>query len=330
MRRRGSVLATTATVLGLLFGLGPIAPATADGAGGPAAFFLRPDSVRPPGGGPSVKVKRTGTATTVEHGGEQLTVNGRYAIPAIAFDESATGLSADGETLVLRKIVPVTGSGYPSKSAFAIVSTDGLQGVRTFTLPGVFSVDAVSPDGSHIYFIEYSRQDPTRYAVRAYDTATGRLLPKPIVDPSEHEGEMRGLPATRVYSPDGRWAYTLYRGGDQGPFVHALDTVEGRARCIDLPHLDKGGNHSPEELGLGSGGRELRVLTYHEEPLAHIDTATFKVSRVPPQTRTPSPSPAAGSNPSSSGEAWVLAAGALAALGAAWLAFKRRSARPAG
>ena len=49
---------------------------------------------------------------------------------------------------------------------------------------------------------------------------------------------MRGQPVTRVSSPDGRWAYTLYARPTQEPFVHALDTAQRRAYCIDLPlHL---------------------------------------------------------------------------------------------
>jgi hypothetical protein len=48
---------------------------------------------------------------------------------------------------------------------------------------------------------------------------------------------MRGSPVTRMLSTDGRWAYTLYDGGGNEPFVHALDTATSRAHCIDLPML---------------------------------------------------------------------------------------------
>ena len=45
---------------------------------------------------------------------------------------------------------------------------------------------------------------------------------------------MRGQPLSRAMSPDGRWAYTLYDGNGETPFVHALDTSRATARCIDL------------------------------------------------------------------------------------------------
>jgi hypothetical protein len=55
------------------------------------------------------------------------------------------------------------------------------------------------------------------------------------VDRREQEVEMRGQPVTRKASNDGRRAYTLYARSGQPPFVHALDTVNAKAYCIDLP-----------------------------------------------------------------------------------------------
>ena len=54
-------------------------------------------------------------------------------------------------------------------------------------------------------------------------------LPTPIVDKSEPDERMAGLPITRQTTADGRWAYTLYDGAGKEPFVHALDTVNGEA-----------------------------------------------------------------------------------------------------
>ena len=105
-------------------------------------------------------------------------------------------------------------------------------------LRGDFSFDAISPKGRWIYLIHYvSPQDPTRYLVRAYDLQHGRLLTKPVVDPSEQGEKMRGNPLSRAASPDGRWAYTLYDGAGEAPFIHALDTSGRTARCVDLDAL---------------------------------------------------------------------------------------------
>ena len=51
--------------------------------------------------------------------------------------------------------------------------------------------------------------------------------------------KMGGLPLSRTMSADGRWAYTLYTGGEE-TFVHALDTLKGQARCIDVGSVECG------------------------------------------------------------------------------------------
>ena len=156
-----------------------------------------------------------------------------FSVPAVAADGSASGLSADGRMLVL---VPPRVRFPQRVTRLAIVDTERFRITRTVELLGDFNFDAISPDGNLLYLIEFqSRRNPLDYAVRVYDLRTRRLDPKPVVDPREADEEMRGFPVTRATSPDGRWAYTLYQGGEH-PFIHALDTVGRTARCIDLPH----------------------------------------------------------------------------------------------
>ena len=108
------------------------------------------------------------------------------------------------------------------------------RGPESITLKGDFGFDALSPDGETLYLIEYTDpRDPGAYQVRSYDVASGQLDPDPILDSEEEPGEMRGFPQTRLTSPDGRWEYTLYDGGEH-PFIHALDVVDGVTLCIDL------------------------------------------------------------------------------------------------
>src|SRR3954451_7371431 len=149
------------------------------------------------------------------------TFSGSYTIPAVALDGSPAGIPADGRTLVLitpRRSFP------QSQTHLLVLDAHRLTVSQRLTLAGDFSFDAISPEGSSMYLIQYvAPHDPTTYAVRAYDLRSGTLLPDPIVDPDEHAGEMRGYPMTRLPSSDGRWAYTLYDGGGKEPFVHALD-----------------------------------------------------------------------------------------------------------
>lgn len=205
-------------------------------------------------------------------------VNGRYTIPAVALDGTPSGISADGRTLVLirpRKAFP------QPLTRLAVVDAKRLRVGRFLELDGDFSFDAISPNGRLVYLIQYvAPRDPTRYAVRAYDTARGRLIPGPIVDPHEPDEAMRGFPLTRTTSPDGRWAYTLYDGAGTHPFIHALDTSGRTARCIDLDSLtvrDLGIPH----LRLDRGGSRL-VLDAGKTAVAVVDTQTFAVSEPPP------------------------------------------------
>lgn len=264
-------------------------------------------------------------------------LRGEYNVPAVAYNGGASGLSGDGGTLVLSRSSLT--QGYPPKSTrLAILDIDrhlhhpngGPRHAFTYVdLAGDFSVDAISPDGSTIYLIRHfpNLTGPAyvaRYEVRAYDVKSGRLLPEPIVDPDEPEERMEGLPLYRATSPDGRWAYTLYDGNGEEPFIHALDTVAGSAVCIDLPQLETLPRRFYYLLQLQprEGGRELAVVRRVPGPseprtLLAVDTGSFEVSRPAPVATASS-----GIGP------WppVLALTAAAGLLLAWLGLRRRRA----
>jgi hypothetical protein len=209
-------------------------------------------------------------------------IKGTFTIPAVAYDSSASGLSADASTLVL--IEPRRS--FPRQvTKFALLDVPSLHLRRTITLRGDFSFDAVSPRGRKMFLVNYtSAADPTRYTVRAYDFQANALLPKPIVDPAERSDKMRGAPITRMLSADGRWAYTLYDGAGATPFVHALDTSTSTAHCIDLPML--AGNQDLWSLRFTRGpGAQIRIGASGEE-VALVDTTTFAASV--PAVRSPS------------------------------------------
>jgi hypothetical protein len=199
-------------------------------------------------------------------------LQGHFSIPIVAYDGSAGGLSADGSALVLirpRTTFPRT------KTPFAILDAKTLRVRSVTTLRGDFSFDAVSPDGSTLFFIEYlSPDDPTQYAVRAFDTRGEELVREPIIDRTEPDEDMGGNPLSRATSHDGRWAYTLYDGAGSAPFVHALDTVGREAHCIDLDALAGRADLPDLRLRLGSGSLAVVSAT---ERVAVIDTASFQV-----------------------------------------------------
>jgi hypothetical protein len=250
-------------------------------------------------------------------------VRGEFAVPLVAYDATASGLSADGRTLAL--IEPR--ARFPrSSTTFLLLDAERLRVGDRFTLDGDFSFDALSPDGRTMYLIHYPEpRDPTAYEVRAYDLERERLLADPIIDPSETgEEEMAGWPQTRALSPDGRWAYTLYLPAerDHPPFIHALDTQRGTAVCIDLDPLADHRNF----LGLGmqpSPDGSTLTVTNGARELAEVDLSSFEVSEpAPPRAETPAPAADDGD-----GLPWALIAGCAALLAVAAALVVRRRGR---
>ena len=227
-------------------------------------------------------ITRAGGHTTrlIEHaryGGplRERRLHGSFSIPAVAYDGSPSGLSADGRKLIL--ISPRTR--FPRKrTTFAVVDTRTLKVRRHLALKGDFSFDAISPDGRMMYLIKYASRNFGQYAVRAYDLRDRRLLAKPIVDPHEADEPMRGVPVTRLPSPDGRWQYTLYDNGRHS-FVHALDTAGRTAVCIDLDVRKAWG------ATLALRGTSLDVVDRRARVLASIDTSTHTVTSPSPARR---------------------------------------------
>jgi DNA-binding beta-propeller fold protein YncE len=235
----------------------------------------------------------------------ELRLRRHVSVPLVAYDGSTSGLSADGRRLVLIK--PRTRFPAP-RTELIVVDARRLAVERRIHLAGDFGFDAISPDGSTLYLVNYLGGNEIRYAVRAFDVRTGHLAGGPIVDPRNPGEKMVGLPVTRAVSPDGRWAYTLYDdSGGSHPFVHALDTTGRTAFCIDLDSLEGRGDLMALRLRMGGGGRSLTVV-HRDESLAVIDTRTFAVG--PPGAL---PAPAKAPREAAGGTArwpWFAAAGA--------------------
>ena len=249
---------------------------------------------------------------------EELRLDEQLTIPAAAFDGTTTGLSADGRWLVLADPYVVPGQ---ASSRMVLVDTGRMAVEKEVRLDGAFVFDAISPDASRLYFVHYpNANDPLEYEVRAWDVGEERLLTKPIIDKRTAPEVMRGTPITRATSPDGAWAYTLYRPGGKHhpPFVHALNTSTGEALCIDLPML-----HEEEVAGYklvpAADGAAISVRNRADAEVATISTEDWLAA-------APGEGPAAAE---SSSTPPLLGAGLLAvgvgALGLGW--WRRRRAQ---
>jgi hypothetical protein len=315
-----------------------LAPTPAAGAAGlplPSSVSGKAGAVAP-GGSERLVTRRAGDDTLVRalrrgDGGvlRSRLIAGRWHVPAVTLEGATTGLSADGDVLVLARptrVIP------PSTTDLAVLDARSLRVRRHISLPGFFTVDAISPDGRWLYLIQYAGDDPRDYRVRALDTRTGLLAARDVVDPREPDEQMGGFPMTRTLSRDGRWAYTLYSGGSEN-FIHALDTVGRTAACIDLEMLSSTDDFSGIRLVVSRDGRTLRVRD-GAGVLAIVDARTFAVREPgeaaaepePGETsqRTEGPRRAAAS-PQSAGFPWP-ALLAVVLVGAVAVAIVRRRA----
>ena len=205
---------------------------------------------------------------------DQLGLVGEWGLPATP--SGAEGLSRDGKTLVLAD----TSAGQTSPSLFMVVNPKTMRIVKPITLHGYFTYDALSPDGTKVYFIQYSTVDGGsvnlgQYIVRGYDMKTNRLLPGRIADRTQKSWVMHGSPVTRTTSLDGRWVYTLYQNPGGYPFVHALDTVRGVAHCVGIPLQNQNAIYN---MVLSLHGRTLSVHWRSGRPFVNVNTSTWAVT----------------------------------------------------
>lgn len=222
-----------------------------------------PDGTPRGGWGRVVTATRNGATTIVADvavqpglGGPELRLERSWSLPTIGADRLPVGVSADGSTIILVDGGPETA---PPASRFAVVehhlleapATAGdapLRLARIVELAGAWEYDALSPDGRILYVVQHLDAEPDgRYQVRAIDLPAGTMRDAIIADKRNLEEAMAGWPITQLRRDDGL-VLTLYRGREH-PFIHALNTREAWAVCIDLP----GGGQDDAEAALDWG-----------------------------------------------------------------------------
>lgn len=214
-------------------------------------------------------------ARTVRGGATTMSraLEGAFGIPTLRAGLPPLGMFRDGSRFVLQSTqrAPTT--------TFQIVRTADLSVDRTIALDGAFTFDALSPDGTKLYLIQYqSASDLERYVVRLYDLAGGALVAGRVADATQKSWVMRGFVATRTETRDGRWVYTLYANPAGFPFVHALDTVNGTARCVGFAWKGRQGPLTAYRLAVEGG--KLLVQRPGGSVYRSIDRTTYSV-RVP-------------------------------------------------
>jgi len=271
MRRRillvlGLALACAVWTTTLASGAGP-SPGLSEGSKGLANGNLR--YVALPSG-------KTTEVQVVDREGDvrrHMRINGSWGIPLVAYDGTAEGLFPNGRTLLLAQSL-YDGQTLRTTTKFTLVDTRRMKVSRRIQLKGAFTFDALSRDGRYVYLTEYmSPEDPSSYRVRAYDLKGAGLLSKIVSDKRSWATDMRGLPIARVWKEG--WAYTLY-GANAKPFIHALDTQNVAAVCINLPWKTSPDRIFDYRLRVDGDGH-LVVRGPNGRALAVIDRQSFKI-----------------------------------------------------
>jgi hypothetical protein len=209
-----------------------------------------------------------------------ISVPGAWRVPTVGIAKVANGLSADGSVLVLEEAVDRAPASLTSTTRFAIVATIGSRPARIVTLAGSFAFDVLSPDGRWLYLLEYlPGGDPTHYQVRRLDVMTGQLQDGTIVDKRNIDEQMHGYALAQVAGRGGM-VFTLYRG-PEGAFIHALDTHNGGAFCIDLPGTEDEGPDTNGDWGIVAdpSGSVLYVTDPAERRVSVISLTDFSITR---------------------------------------------------
>ena len=263
----------------------------------------------------------------------QLAVDGSFTFA----DERTigpSGFSPNGRWLVLVGAADAT-------SGFAVIDTKLLKVAALVQVPGSFSYDAISDDGTSLYLIEQISQQAARnlgfntpygYRVRVYDLPTAKLSETLVVDvklasqtlannaETRVDGFMTGIYQSSVPSRDGLWNFSFYYNPNRGPFIHVLHLNSRSAFCIlDLPDPPNGyDKRLGWSLALAPSGKTLYAVNGALGLVSSIDATTLTVTRTDTIAGLPSTSataPAFSSSPAVSQDGrklWFAAARGIA------------------
>jgi hypothetical protein len=206
-------------------------------------------------------VEQPESQTLVWHDAITGKVTGTATIKA-AGPFSLVGVSQEGNRAVLVNVSK-------QESTFVVVSQSDEQ---TFTLPtNQWGFDALS--GNKLYLLKYLNNG---YEIRLYDLGSNRLAAKPLKDPKA-SSTIWGIAWDRVASPDGRYLFTLYVGGNGGAMVHQLDLKTSTARCIDLPGTGDFNATTTWAMELAPNGKTLWAVNPSYGRVVGIDVAKRSV-----------------------------------------------------
>jgi hypothetical protein len=200
-----------------------------------------------------------------------------YQLPVVTMAGQPGGLSHNGEWVVLESA---------ERTHLLVVDTLFRAKPIAVDLPGRFTFDAISDDGTNLYLIQHA--DDSHYYVRLYRVSEGRLDPQIVFDKSDGANAMTGLRLGGVASPDGDWLFSVYARKQQSAFVHALWLGNSTAFCLDLAGV--GYSADPRALSwsvaMNSQGTRVFAVNPVLGLIADISTASTSAMPYVAQSRT--------------------------------------------
>ena len=173
-----------------------------------------------------------------------FTLSGTYH--SVWTDGGHSALSRDGRRLAL-SIFPYQSNG-DWVTGFRVVDAEVGATLATLDLKGktTYGFVAMSPDGRSLYLNQFGEGAT---AMRVFDVPSGTLLPATALAGAVGQSGSRAAP---VFSPDGRWMFTLDAGSptsycaswdgprctpkaDEQPYFLALDLGSRRMVTVPLP-----------------------------------------------------------------------------------------------
>lgn len=240
--------------------------------------------------------------------GRRWLLPGAWHLSAPAYDREGTGLAAHGPVLVASRYGVPRHSALRSHTELTFLYAGpyrphGPPPIQPATLPGDYTVQAISPDGEFVYLshnLSLNSARGPRFTLVPYSVQADKLLPANDI---RANGEiLSGSAIARTADASGHHVYTLYMDplGPRGRiYVLALDTVDASLARIELPQLRGTKNPLLLDLDLSPTGhllsirkRSARQSVKRERTVARVDLRRL---REVPSRRSSPPSAAASS-----------------------------------
>jgi murein peptide amidase A len=226
--------------------------------------------------------------------GRRWLLPGAWHLNAPALDREGTGLAAHAPVLVVSRYGAPAHSALRRHTELAFLDTGpyrphGPRPIRRATLPGDYTVQAISPDGHLVYLAHNLALSPRRgprFTLAPYSVRARKLLP---ADDIRDNGEiLSGSAIARTADAAGHRVFTLYMDplGRRGRvYVLALDTVDASLTEVELPQLRGTKNPLLLDLHLSPSGhlltvrkRSARRWVHRERVVARIDLRSLSGS----------------------------------------------------